>query len=181
VHWRGFLTSLQKRGLRGVRLFVSDDHAGLRNVLKTVFPGTPWQRCQFHMMQNAQHYTPKKSMREDIVEALRKVFQCTTRPTVEEAKRSVVERFSESAPEFVRWFEGNIEEGLTCLDFPESHRKKIRTTNSLERVNREVKRRTRTAVLFPSTESALRLVTGVLIEIHEEWVTGKSYLDMSKL
>lgn len=181
VHWRTFLTKLQERGLRGVRLFISDDHAGLGSALRTVFPGVPWQRCQFHMMQNAQHYAPKKSMREDIVEAVRSVFQCTTYSTVAEAKRAVIEKFKESAPEFVKWFEENIDEGLTCLDFPESHCKKLRTINGLERVNREIKRRTRVAVLFPSKESALRLVTGVLVEIHEEWITGKTYLDMSKL
>lgn len=181
VHWRGFLTKLQERGLRGVRLFISDDHAGLGSALRAVFPGVLWQRCQFHMMQNAQQYAPKKSMREELVEAIRSVFQCTTWSTVAEAKRAVVEKFKDSAPEFVKWFEENIDEGLTCLNFPEPHRKRLRTINGLERVNREIKRRTRVAVLFPSTESALRLVTGVLVEIHEEWVTGKAYLDMSKL
>ena len=87
-------------------------------------------------------------------------------------------KVSQSAPEFVVWLEENIEEGLTCFSFPREHRRRLRTSNSLERVNREVKRRSRVAVLFPNAESALRLVTGVLIEIHEEWITGKSYLDM---
>jgi transposase-like protein len=181
VHWRGFLEELQRRGLRGVRLIISDDHAGLGAALRAVYPAVPWQRCQFHILQNAQHYAPKKSMREEIVDAVRSVFHCTTRVAAEEAKRRVIEKFSEDAPEFVKWFEANIDEGLTCLEFPESHRKRLRTTNGLERVNREVKRRTRVAVLFPNTESALRLVTGVLMEIHEEWVTGIAYLDMSKL
>lgn len=181
VHWRTFLESLRDRGLRGVRLLISDDHSGLGSALRTVFPATAWQRCQFHMLQNAQHYAPRKSMREDIVDAVRGVFQCTTWGAAEEAKRAVIEQFSKDAPEFVSWFEQNIDEGLTCLDFPEAHRRRIRTTNGLERINRELKRRTRVAVLFPSTESALRLVTGVLVEIHEEWVTNKAYLDMSKL
>ncbi len=181
VHWRSFFESLQRRGLRGVRLIISDDHAGLGNALGAVFPAVPWQRCQFHMLQNAQHYAPKKSMREEIVNAVRSVFHCTTRAAVEEAKRLVIENFADSAPEFVSWFEDNIDEGLTCLEFPESHRQRLRTTNGLERVNREIKRRTRVAVLFPNAESALRLVTGVLVEIHEEWITGVAYLDMSKL
>lgn len=181
VHWRSFLESLQQRGLRGVRLLISDDHAGLNKALRAVFPAVPWQRCQFHMMQNAQHYAPRKSMSEDIIDAMRSVLHSTCRSAAEEAKRLVVDQFSDSAPEFVAWFEANIDEGLTCLDFPEAHRRRIRTTNGLERVNREIKRRTRVAVLFPSTESALRLVTGVLIEIHEEWVTNKSYLDMSRM
>lgn len=181
VHWRSFFESLQKRGLRGVRLLISDDHSGLGNALRAVFPAIPWQRCQFHMIQNAQQYAPKKSMREDIVEAVRSVFYCTTPASAKEAKRLVVEQFAKSAPEFVKWFESSIDEGLTCLSFPAAHRKRIRTTNGLERVNREIKRRTRVAVLFPNTASALRLTTGVLMEIHEEWVTGKSYLDVSEL
>lgn len=181
VHWRTFLESIRDRGLRGTRLLISDDHSGLGKALKAVFPTIPWQRCQFHMLQNAQHYAPRKSMREDIVETVRSVFQCTTVHAAEEAKRTVVERFAKDAPEFVAWFERNIDEGLTYLNFPESHHRRIRTTNGLERINREIKRRTRVAVLFPSPESALRLVTGVLVEIHEEWITNKAYLDMSKL
>jgi transposase-like protein len=180
VHWRNFLESLQQRGLRGVKLVTSDHHSGLRSALTTVFPTVPWQRCQFHMLQNAQQYVPKKSMREEIVEAMRSVFQCASWTAAEDAKQLVVEQFSDDAPEFVAWFEANIDEGLTCLDYPKEHRKRLRTTNGLERVNREIKRRTRVAVLFPNVESALRLVTGVLVEIHEEWATGRSYLDMSK-
>lgn len=180
VHWRSFFESLQRRGLHGVQLLISDYHSGLRQDRKAIFPSIPWQRCQFHMMQNAQHYAPKKSMQEEIIEAMRSVFHCSTQAAAAEAKRQVVDRFSKKAPEFVAWFESNIDEGLTCLSFPEAHRKRIRTTNGLERVNREIKRRTRVAVLFPNAESALRLMTGVLIEIHEEWVTGKAYLDMSR-
>ena len=89
--------------------------------------------------------------------------------------------FAEKAPEFVRWMELNIDQGLTCHQFPIEHQKRIRTSNGIERVNREIKRRTRVAVLFPNPESALRLVSGVLIEIHEEWITGKRYLDMDLL
>lgn len=181
VHWRDFLESLRSRGLRGVELITSDDHSGLRCALRAVFPAIRWQRCQFHLLQNAQNYAPKKSMVDDIVSAVKSVFQCSTRASAEEAKRRVVDQFAESAPEFVNWFEANIDQGLSCLDFPIAHQKRIRTTNGLERVNREIKRRTRVAMLFPSSESALRLVTGVVMEIHEEWVSGKVYLDMSKL
>lgn len=181
VHWRDFLELLQKRGLKGIRLITSDAHPGLKRALRAVFPSVPWQRCQFHLSQNAQHYAPKKGMKMEIGKAMRAVFHCTTREDVEGTKREIVKELEKSAPEFVRWFEENIDEGLTCLDFPEEHRKKIRTTNGLERINREVKRRTRVATLFPNGESALRLVTGVIIEIHEEWVTGRAYLDMSKV
>lgn len=181
VHWREFLTSLQKRGLSGVQLVTSDDHAGLRAALRSVFPSTPWQRCQFHLAQNAQAYAPKKYMRTEIAEAMRSIFNSTTLATAQQMVKSVIEEYYKKAPEFAEWLEHNIDEGLTCFRFPQQHRKKIRTSNGVERVNREVKRRTRVAVLFPNKESALRLVTGILIEIHEEWITGKQYLDMEEL
>jgi putative transposase len=96
-------------------------------------------------------------------------------------KRLAIEKYQKRASEFAKWLEGNIDEGLTVYQFPQEHRKKIRTSNGMERLNKEVKRRTRVAVLFPNKESALRLVTGVVIEIHEEWITGKQYLDMNPL
>lgn len=181
VHWREFFQSLQARGMRGLRLIVSDDHAGMRNARVAVFPSVPWQRCQFHLAQNAQAYAPKKSMRGEIAETLREIFNSPTLSMAREMKRLAIERYQKRAPEFAKWLEENIEEGLTVYQFPQEHRKKIRTSNGMERLNKEVKRRTRVAVLFPNKESALRLVTGVVIEIHEEWITGKQYLDMNPL
>ena len=179
VHWRQFLESLVKRGLTGVELFTSDSHTGLTNALKAIFPSVPWQRCQFHMMQNAMSYVPKKKMMDPIVETMRDIFGARNLTDARKKVKEAVVNFSQSAAEFAAWLESNIEDGLTCFSFPKEHRKRIRTSNSLERVNREIKRRTRVAVLFPNAQSALRLVTGVLIEIHEEWMTGKMYLDMS--
>lgn len=181
VHWREFFQNLQSRGMRGLRLIVSDDHAGMRSARMAVFPSVPWQRCQYHLSQNAQAYAPKKSMREEIAETMREIFNCSTLATAQETKTRAIEKYQKRAPEFAKWLEANIDEGLTVYQFPKEHRKKIRTSNGIERVNREIKRRTRVAVLFPNKESALRLVTGVIIEIHEEWVTGKQYLDMSPL
>lgn len=180
VHWRQFLESLQRRGLSGIKLITSDDHAGLRAALRTIFPTTLWQRCQFHLSQNAQAYAPKKHMRLEIADGMRSIFNSDSLDSAEMAIKRVASRYARSAPEFVTWLEENVREGLTCYQFPEGHRRRIRTTNGVERVNREVKRRTRVATLFPNKESALRLVTGVLMEIHEEWVTGKRYLDMSE-
>lgn len=181
VHWREFLQNLQGRGMRGLRLVVSDDHAGLKGARKSVFPSVPWQRCQFHLSQNAQAYVPRKSMRGEVAETMREIFNSPTLGGAKEMARQAVERYRKRAPEFAKWLEANIEEGLTVYQFPKEHWKKIRTSNGIERVNREIKRRTRVAVLFPSKESALRLVTGVIVEIHEEWITGKQYLDMSPL
>lgn len=181
VHWREFLKSLQARGMSGLRLITSDDHAGLKQARKSVFPSVPWQRCQFHMAQNAQAYVPKKAMRYEVAEVMRDIFQSPNLEMALEMKRRAIEKYSKKAPEFAYWLEENVDEGLTVFQFPREHRKKLRTSNGIERVNREVKRRTRVAVLFPNKESALRLVTGVIIEIHEEWITGKTYLDMGLL
>lgn len=181
VHWREFLQSLQARGMRGLQLVISDDHAGLKKARMAVFPSVPWQRCQFHLCQNAQSYAPKKSMRHEIAEVMRSIFSSPTLEIAKEMKRQAIEKYQKRAPEFAKWLEENVDEGLTVYQFPQEHRRKIRTSNGIERVNREIKRRTRIAVLFPNKESALRLVTGILIEIHEEWVTGRQYLDMSYL
>jgi len=181
VHWREFLKHLQSRGMYGVRLVISDDHSGLKNALTAIFPSLPWQRCQFHLAQNAQSYAQKQTMKEEIAEVMREIFNSPTLEMAREMARRGIEKYEKKAPEFSKWLEANIEEGLTVYQFPKEHWKKIRTSNGMERVNREIKRRTRVAVLFPNKESALRLVTGVILEIHEEWVTGKKYLDMSSL
>lgn len=181
VHWRSFFLDLQRRGLSGVRLFISDDHAGMGAARKAVFPSVKWQRCQFHMAQNAQSYAPKESMRKELGEAVRRIFHSCDYVAAQEEKRKCIEKYKDSAPEFVNWLEKNIEEGLTCFSFPEEHRKKIRTVNSVERLNREIKRRTRVVTLFPNVASCERLITAVLQGIHEGWITGRRYLDMSLL
>ena len=181
VHWREFLQQLQSRGMHGLRLIVSDDHAGLKNARRSVYPSVPWQRCQFHLCQNAQNYVPKKSMRHEIAETMREIFNSPTLEIAQEMKRRAIEKYLKRAPEFAKWLEENVEDGLTVFQFPKEHWQKIRTSNGMERLNREIKRRTRVAVLFPNKESALRLVTGVLMEINDDWVTGKRYLNMSVL
>ena len=178
VHWRGFLKSLVTRGLHGIKLIISDDHMGLKKARESVFPSIPWQRCQFHMSQNAQKYAPKKEYKQDIAESMRDIFQSPTKEMALIMKTQAINKYLEKAPAFSRWLDENIEEGLTCYNFPRQHQKKIRTTNPIERINREIKRRVRVAVLFPNEASALRLVTGVLSEIHDDWITERKYLDM---
>lgn len=180
-HWRAFFEDLQKRGLSGVRLFISDDHAGMGAARRAVFPSVKWQRCQFHMAQNAQSYAPKESMKKEIGEAVRRIFHSSDYATALEEKRKCIEKYKVSAPEFVKWVEACIEEGLACFGFPEEHRKKIRTVNGMERLNKEIRRRTKVATLFPNVASCERLITAVLQGIHEEWVTGRRYLDMKYL
>lgn len=159
VHWRSFFEELQRRGLSGVQLFISDDHAGMKAARKAVFPSVKWQRCQFHMAQNAQSYAPKESMRKELGEAVRRIFHSCDYGTAQEEKRKCIEKYKSSAPEFVRWVENSIEEGLTCFSFPEAHRKKIRTVNPLERLNKEIRRRTRVVSLFPNVASCERLIS----------------------
>jgi len=181
IHWRDFLDSLVKRGLSGVKLITSDDHSGLKTALQSMFPSVPWQRCQFHMSQNTLQYAPKKYMKEEIAFAMRNIFNSPSIKATEAMIKHTINKFERSAPEFVGWLENNISEGLTCLKFPHKHRKKIRTSNGSECINRDIKRKTRVAVLFPNDASALKLVTAILMEIHEEWITGRQYLDMENL
>jgi transposase-like protein len=176
LHWRTFLQSLVERGLRGVQLITSDAHAGLKAARLAVFGGVPWQRCQFHLQQNAQAYVPKQEMKREVAAAIRAVFNAAS---LHEAKRllgETVQRYRSIAPKLATWMEENLPEGLMVFAFPEAHRRLLRTTNGLERLNQEIRRRTRVARLFSNEASCLRLVTAVVMEISEEWETGKTYL-----
>jgi transposase-like protein len=176
VHWREFLNSLCDRGLRGVSLIVSDDHAGLKQARKACFPGVLWQRCQFHLQQNAVHYVPKVAMRKEVAVDLRTIFDAPDRQEADRRMRLVMKKYAKTAPKLTAWIEANVPEGLAVMDLPASQRRRLRTSNMLERLSQEIKRRTRVATLFPHEASLLRLVSAVLIEISEEWETGKAYL-----
>lgn len=176
VHWRKFIENLLQRGLKGIEMTISDDHPGLKSALRATLPSVPWQRCTFHIAQNAQHHTPNKAMREEIAQAVSDVYQALTRQEAEQRLKEVVNKYEQRAPKFSEWFEKNGPEGMSFYNRPRKHWKKIRTVNVVERLNREVKRRTRVAGLFSNEASCERLVTAVLAEIHEEWATGKKYL-----
>jgi transposase-like protein len=176
VHWRAFLKSLVERGLSGVQMIVSDAHMGLSAARQAVFGGVPWQRCQFHLQQNAQAYVPKQEMKAAAAADIRRVFNAPDRVAAERQIKEIVSRYQSNAPKFSAWIEANLHQGLAVFALPEAHRRLLRTTNGLERVNKEVKRRTRVATLFPSEASCLRLVTAVLMEISDEWEAGKAYL-----
>ena len=180
VHWRTFLASLQDRGLHGVELIISDDHSGLGAARKARFPGVPWQRCQFHLQQNAQSYVPRKALKRTVAEGLRGVFNAIDRADADRKLADFVKNWRKSAPKLASWAEENVAEGLTIFDLGlnEAQRKRLRTSNSLENVNQQIKRRTRVARLFPNEESLLRLASAVLMEISEEWETGRRYLPM---
>jgi transposase-like protein len=176
VHWREFFKSLIERGLFGVELITSDAHAGLKEARKACFNGVPWQRCQFHLMRNALAHVPRQEMKHEVMDDLHSVLDSADERTAGEQLRRVVGKYQKSAPALAQWMEENVPESLTVFRLPPAHRKRLRTTNMEERLNRELKRRTRVANLFPNEASLLRLVTAVLMEVSEEWETGKRYV-----
>jgi transposase-like protein len=180
VHWRDFLTSLQDRGLHGTKFIVSDDHKGLSAARRARFAGVPWQRCQFHLQQNAMQYVPKVAMRGPVADQLREVLHAPTRALADALLKAMVTKYSKTAPELSSWLEENVVQSLAVLSLPVEHRVRLRTSNAAERLNQEIKRRTRVVRVFPNTKSILRLVTAILNDISDDWETSRyNYLNMN--
>lgn len=175
THWKVFLKSLRDRGLTGVKLVVSDDHEGLGAARRAVLGSVPWQRCQFHLQQNAGAYVPKQAMRAEVAADIRAMFNAPDLKAAELFLQEAIQKYAVSAPRLSAWMEENLAEGFTVFDFPLEHRRTIRTTNSLERINKEIRRRTKVVGVFPNEASCLRLVSALLMEISEEWQIGKHY------
>jgi putative transposase len=178
IHWRAFLEGLVKRGLCGVQLIISDDHAGIEAARKAVFTGVPWQRCQFHLQQNAQAYIPRVGMRKEAAEDIRGIFNAPDQETAQLYLDKAVEKYTIIAPKLADWMEVNIPEGFTVFSFPRDHQRRLRTSNFLERLSQEIKRRTRVVRVFPNEQSCLRLISAILMETGEEWEYGRMYLSM---
>lgn len=179
VHWRDFLMSLKMRGMHGVKLVTSDDHSGLKAALESSMAGVAWQRCQVHLQRNATAYVPKADMREAVAASIRSIFNAPDREEADRLLAKAVEEYSKTAGRLAVWMEENIPEGLAVFAMPEKHRRRLRTTNMVERQNREIKRRTRVSGLFPNEASLLRLVSAILMEVSEEWESAeKAYLKM---
>lgn len=176
VHWREFLSSLVQRGLRGVQMITSDAHEGLAAARRAVFGAVPWQRCQFHLQQNAQAYVPRHELKAEVTADLRAIFNAPDKPTAVALLDKAVTKYRKLASRLADWMEQNIPEGLTVFGLPEAHRRLLRTTNGLERLNRELKRRTRVVGIFPNEASCLRLVSALLMEISEEWEVSRAYV-----
>jgi putative transposase len=173
--------SLKGRGLRGVELVVSDGHEGLKAAVSRHFQGASWQRCQVHYARNLLGMVSAKK-RKELGADLRAIFAQASRERALGLASSVAEKWRGKGNERVaEHLEEHVEECLSCLAFPESHRKRIRTTNGQERLNQEIKRRTRVVRIFPNRESCVRLVSALAVEQSEEWVTGRRYLDMEEL
>jgi len=177
LHWRAFLQSLVNRGLSGIELLISDSHPGLKAARSSVFPSVPWQRCQFHLQQNAQNYVQRKDDKPKVASALRSIFNAEDLEQANSLLKAKITAYEASNARLASWLEENVHEGLTVFKLPEALRKKLRTTNPLERVNREIKRRTRVVGIFPNTDACLRLVSALLMEASEDWQAGKAYID----
>lgn len=178
VHWRDFLRGLKERGLHGVELITSDSHSGLKAALKTEFGGCPWQRCQFHLQQNAAGYVPRVALRKQVARDIRCVFDA---PDLEQAERLLdiaVRKWKSKASKLSEWMSENIPEAFSCFKFPIAHRKRIRTSNMAEVCNREIRRRTRVIGIFPNEASLLRICSAHLKALDEKWEAGKVYLNM---
>jgi putative transposase len=177
VHWRAFLQSLVARGLNSVQLIISDAHEGLKAARIAVFGGVLWQRCQFHLQQNAGAHVTRQDTRREVAEDLRTIFNAPDRHTAEAYLKKIVQKYAQTIPTLADWLEQNIPEGLTVFSFPASQRRRLRTSNGLERLSREIKRRTRVVSIFPNEAACLRLISAILMEINEEWqVDDRIYL-----
>jgi putative transposase len=173
--------SLKARGLSGVELVVCDEHEGIKAAVARHFQGASHQRCQVHYSRNLLGMVGAKK-RKELAADLRAIFAAPAREQALRIASSVAEKWREQGHEKVAChIEEHVEECLSCLSFPESHRRRIRTTNGQERLNQEIKRRTRVVRIFPNREACLRLVTALCVEQSEEWVTGRRYLDMEEL
>lgn len=179
-HWRDFITSLRERGLGLPDSVTSDAHQGIQAALRATLPSIPWQRCQFHLQQNAQAHVPRQDLKTQVASDLRHIFDAADRPHAEAKLAQTIEKYRHTAPKLSTWMEANLAEGLTVFCLPEPHRKRLRTSNMCETLNHQIKRRTRVAGLFPNEASILRLVTAILSEISDEWETGKTYLSPNK-
>lgn len=178
--WRDFLTALKARGLVGVEFVVSDDHPGLKAAIREVVPEAAWQRCYVHFLRNALDYVPRK-VDDDCLQELRWFYD---RRDLAEVRRDIAAwlgKWQAKYPRLCNWVEEHIEETLTYYRLPLQHHKHMKSTNMLERLNQELKRRTHVVRIFPNTESCLRLVRALAVEMHENWLEATRYLNMDHL
>lgn len=178
--WKEFLLRLKERGLSGVEFVVSDDHAGLKKAISEVLTEAAWQRCYVHFLRNALDYLPRKAD-DDCLQELRWIYD---RRDLQEANRDLaawIGKWQSKYPKLVDWAENSIGETLSFYRLPRAHHKHLKSTNMLERLNEEIKRRTRVVRNFPNADSCLRLIRALCVETHETWLEDNRYLNMSLL
>jgi putative transposase len=178
--WRDLLVSLRQRSLQGVEFVVSDDHAGLRRAIQEVLSEAVWQRCYVHFLRNALDYLPRKAD-DDCLQELRWIYD---RRDAQEARQDLsawLLKWGKRYAKLCSWVEDNIEETLSFYRLPRQHHKNLKSTNMLERLMEELKRRTLVVRIFPNAPACLRLVRALAVEIHENWIEAMQYLNMDPL
>ncbi|MFQ5930553.1 MAG: IS256 family transposase [Acidobacteriota bacterium] len=178
--WQEFLMGLKERGLCGVEFVVSDNHAGLKKAIAEILPEAVWQRCYVHFLRNTLDYLPRKAD-DDCLKELRWMYD---RRDLEEARRDLaawLEKWQDKYPKLCDWVEGNIEQTFSFYRLPLPHHKHLKSTNMLERLNEEIKRRTYVVRIFPNAPSCLRLIRALTVEMHENWIEAIRYLNMEFL
>jgi transposase-like protein len=176
--WLAFFTWLKSRGLAGVDLVVSDHHGGLVKAVQQQFQGATWQRCQTHLSANVADATPK-ALQEEVHARLRPIFDAPDEATARTLLASFVANYQTKAPAAVATLERGFDDATAVLALPAPYRKRLRTTNGVERLNEEIRRRERVIRIFPNRDSVIRLVGALLMEQDEVWTTGKRYFDMT--
>ncbi len=177
--WTEVFRCLKERGMKGVTCVVSDDHKGIKSAVEKEFTGCLWQRCRVHFIRNLIGFVSHKE-RANIIKSLHYIWEAETLEQARIRIRKVVAIYQDKHPKVANLIEQSAEETLTVLALPEKHRRRLSTNNLLERLSQSIRQRTRVVRIFPNSESALRLITAVLLEIHEDWISGYHYLTMSK-
>jgi putative transposase len=177
VSWEEFLTGLKERGLRGVEYGVSDDHPGLKAAIGKLLPEASWQRCYVHFLRNALDYLPRKAQ-DDCLTELKWLYDRRDLAEAHRDLQSWLARWGQKYSRLCQWVEENIEETFTFYRLPREHHKHLKSTNMLERLNEEIKRRTHVVRIFPNEAACLRLVRALAQEIHEDWIEDNRYLNM---
>lgn len=166
-NWYDFMMRLQARGLKGLRMITSDAHEGILHGIRRVFPQVPWQRCQFHFMRNIAEKAPKQHQ-AGLRSELTAMFQCSDIKDARKKRNAILEDYSDIAPKAMECLENGFDTAVTVYCLPESIRRIVRTSNHIERLNEELKRRSNAIGIFPNGESVIRLMGTVLIEYHEK-------------
>ena len=177
--WTEFFKSLKERGLRGVKLVISDAHTGLKNAVKKILR-VEWQRCKVHFYRNVLVHVPKRSQAE-VSEAMKAVFVQRDKKSAETKAADLVRQFQARFAKAMEIFEAGMDDVLSYLHYPQPHRTRISSTNPLERLNLEIRRRTRVVGIFPNTAACLRLIGMLLVEKNDDWLTDdKAYLSFDE-
>lgn len=171
---------LKERGLHGVRLVVSDAHRGLMNAIERAFPGAGWQRCKVHFMRNILVHVPKRD-KQTFAGLLKLIWQAPNKEAARKQAEQLAERYREKYPKAIEVLEEGLEDSLIFFDFPSLDSRKISSNNMIERLNKEIRRRTKVIGIFPNPESYVRLVTIYLMEYSEDWSVSRSYMSQTSI